>query len=164
MQSYCSVCCCFFLFGMALSDINVVIFAGHPTRLTARLPIGSGHKNLDRFRLWFRYLDLSKKYSVTVLTSSTELVHTSAKVHLTSVAIRIHIRYPDHHQNLINCSSANCQPSVKISCKSVLKFMRKVANRQTNRQTSNNDYVSPLAEVDVLVSSYSVIKGNFCHL
>jgi len=60
MQSYCSVYCCFFLFGVALSDINVVIFAGQLTGLTDRLPIGSGNKNLDRFRLWLRYLDLSK--------------------------------------------------------------------------------------------------------
>jgi len=45
---------------VALSDINVVIFAGQLTGLTDRLPIGSGNKNLDRFRLWLRYLDLSK--------------------------------------------------------------------------------------------------------
>ena len=29
---------------------------------------------------------------------------------------------------------AHCQASLKISCKSVEKFSRKVANRQTNRQ------------------------------
>jgi len=36
---------------------------------------------------------------------------------------------PDRHQNLIACSLANCQPSLKISCKSVRKFLRKVANK-----------------------------------
>jgi len=47
------------------------------------------------------------------------------------VQIRIHIqiRDPDCHQNLIICSLAHCQP-LKISCKSIPKFLRKVA---TNR-------------------------------
>ena len=43
---------------------------------------------------------------------------------------------PDRHQNLISCSSAHCQPSLKISCKSVRKFLRKVANKQTDKQTN----------------------------
>jgi len=63
MQSYNRVYCCFFLFGMAVSDLNVVIFAGQsagqeptifasqPAGLTEELPVGSGHKNLDRFHL-----------------------------------------------------------------------------------------------------------------
>ena len=46
----------------------------------------------------------------------------------------------DRHQNLTVCSLANCQRSLKISYKSVPKFLRKVANRQTNRQ-ANNDYL-----------------------
>jgi len=33
------------------------------------------------------------------------------------------------------CSLTHCQPSLKISCKSAWKFLRKVANRQTGRQT-----------------------------
>ena len=41
---------------------------------------------------------------------------------------------PDRHQYLIICSLAHCQPSVKILWKSVRKFLRKVANRQTNKQ------------------------------
>jgi len=41
---------------------------------------------------------------------------------------------PDRHQNLIICSLAHCQPSLKISCKSVRKLLRKVANRQTEKQ------------------------------
>ena len=78
------------------------------------------------------------------LTRSTRTVHTSTTVRITSVAVRIRIRIsirirdPDRHQNLgliIFCSLAHCQPSLKISCKSVRKFLRKVANRQTNRQT-----------------------------
>jgi len=69
------------------------------------------------------------------------------KAHLTSDAIRIWICDPDHHQNLIICSLAHCQPSLKISCKSLPKLLRLVANRQTNRQTNNNDYASSLVEV-----------------
>ena len=52
-----------------------------------------------------------------------------------SVIIRIQIRDPDRHQNLIICSLAHCQPSLKISYKSVWKLLRKVVNRQTDRQT-----------------------------
>ena len=62
-------------------------------------------------------------------------MHTSAKARLKSVAIRIRIRDPDRHQNTIVCSVAHCQSSLKISCKSVLKFLHKVADRQTDRQT-----------------------------
>jgi len=36
-----------------------------------------------------------------------------------------------------------CQPSLKISRKSIWKFLHKVANRQTN----NDDYISSLVEV-----------------
>jgi len=63
-------------------------------------------------------------------------VYASAKTRFTSDAIRrsIRIRDPDRHQNLIVCSVAHCQPSVKISCKSAWKFLRKVANRQPNKQ------------------------------
>jgi len=61
-------------------------------------------------------------------------VHTSAKARLISVAIRIRIRDPDRHQNLIVCSLAHCQPSLKISCKTVQQSLHKVANRQTNKQ------------------------------
>jgi len=50
---------------------------------------------------------------------------------------------PNRHQNLIICSLAHCQPSLKIPCKSVALFLRKLANRQTN----NEDYISSLAEV-----------------
>jgi len=38
-------------------------------------------------------------------------------------------------KNLFICSMAHCQPSLKISCKSVQKFLRKVANRHRDRQT-----------------------------
>jgi len=68
---------------------------------------------------------------------------TSAKACLTTVAIRIEICDPDRHQNVIACSMAHCQPSLKISCQSVKKFLCSVSNRQTNR----DDYVSSLAEV-----------------
>jgi len=42
---------------------------------------------------------------------------------------------------------AHCQPSLKISCKSTWKFLHKVANRQIDKQTNNEDYTSSLAEV-----------------
>jgi len=48
----------------------------------------------------------------------------------------LYIYYTYRHQNVIVCSPANCQPSLKISCKSPQKFLRKVANRETN----NDDY------------------------
>jgi len=54
--------------------------------------------------------------------------------------------YPDRHQNLIFYSLAHCQPSLKISCKFVRKFLHKVANRQTDKQTNNDEKIS-LAEV-----------------
>jgi len=44
---------------------------------------------------------------------------------------------PDRHQNLIICSLAHCQPSLKISCKSVRTFLRKVANRLTTDKQTN---------------------------
>ena len=76
-------------------------------------------------------------------------MHASAKERHTSVAIpiRIGIRDPDRQQNLIIYSLAHCQPSLKISCKSVQKFLRKVANRQRDKQINNDDYISSLAEV-----------------
>jgi len=73
-------------------------------------------------------------------TSSTGTMRTSAKARLINVAIwiqiRIHIRIPDPdlHQNLIICSLPDCQPLLEISCKSVWKFLRKVANKQTDKQ------------------------------
>jgi len=51
-------------------------------------------------------------------------------------------RDPDHNQNLTACSLAHCQPSPKISRKSVRKFLRKVANRQTDRQIDKLETVS----------------------
>jgi len=67
-------------------------------------------------------------------------VHTSAKARLSSVAIRICIRDPDQHHNVIICSLANCQPCLKISCKSVWKFWWKVASRKTDKQTTTITY------------------------
>ena len=66
------------------------------------------------------------------------------------IRIRIWIPDPDLHQNLIICSLAHCQPSLKISrknCKSIRKFLRKIAIRQTN----NDDYIFSLAEVIIII-------------
>ena len=73
-------------------------------------------------------------------TRSTGTVHTSAKARLTSVTIWICIRDPYRHQHSKICSLVHCQPSLKISCKSVQQFLHKVANRQTNRQTTMITY------------------------
>jgi len=52
---------------------------------------------------------------------------------------------PDRHQNLIICSFslADCQPSVKISCKSVARFCAKLL---TDRQADNDENITCLAE------------------
>jgi len=73
---------------------------------------------------------------MTVITRSTGTVHTSAKARLTTVAIRIRIRIPDpdRHQNSIICAMDHCQPALTISCKSAWKFLRNVANKQTDKQ------------------------------
>jgi len=86
-------------------------------------------------------------FSYVTITTGTGTVHTSAKARLTSVAIRNLIPIRDRHQYLIVCSLAHCQPSLKISCKSVQKFLRKVANIQTKRQTNNDENITFLAEV-----------------
>jgi len=83
-------------------------------------------------------------------------VHTSVKARLTSIAIRIRIgmriRDPDLSPPKFNiCSLAHCQPSLKISCKSVQKILRKVANRQTSRQKNNDHYISSLAAVTMVI-------------
>ena len=101
---------------------------------------------------------------MTITTRSTGTVHASTKAHLTSEAIwRISMssRFrsvnhsvshngdesgkqslypdgdPDRHRNLSICSLAHSQTSVKISCKSVWKFLRKVGNRQTENNDEN---------------------------
>jgi len=66
--------------------------------------------------------------SMTVWPRSTGTVHTFAKARLTSVAIRIRIRDPDRHQNLITHCLTHFQSSLKISCKSLQKFLQKVAH------------------------------------
>jgi len=78
--------------------------------------------------------------------------------------IRIRIRDPRHHQNLIICSMAHCQHSLKISCKSVQKFLSKVGNRQTKKQRrldnllgGDNKRPAYLLRLEV-----SVMKMDYC--
>jgi len=64
------------------------------------------------------------------------------------------------HRNLTICSLAHCQPSLKISCKSVRKFFPKVAKRQTN----NDERISRLAEVMIgnhQRASRALVKAKF---
>jgi len=110
------------------------------------LDAGSAHTIRIHGRRWQSVLSQAfckwKIIPTSLSTTSTETVHTSAKARLTNVAIRIRIRIqirirdPHRHQNLTLCSLANCQPTQKMSCKSVPKVLRKVANRQTSRQTT----------------------------
>jgi len=112
-------------------------------------------------------LKLTKSQTKTETTRSTGTVHTSAKAHLNGFAIGIRIRDLDRHQNVTICSSAHCQPSLKISCKSVQKFYAKLlTERQTDKQTdsqrNNDDYISSLAEVTTNEhSTRPVNKGCF---
>jgi len=84
-------------------------------------------------------------------TTSTG-TNTSAKTRLTSVAIRMFSAFPPppKFNRLFLC---HCQPSLKISYKSVRKFLPKVASRQINRQANNDDYISSFAEVIMLENS-----------
>jgi len=109
------------------------------------------------------------KYSYKFTTRSTRTVHTSAKARLTSVAIWIRIPIQifdlDHHQNLIVCSLAHCQLSLQISCKSVGKFLYKIANRQTDIQRRKNDLLGggcdeKSASLIVLLNDRSVSKST----
>ena len=100
---------------------------------------------------------------------STGTVHTSTKARLTSVVIwiRIQICDPDRHQNLIVCSSAHFQPLLQISCQSVRKFLRKVANRQTNNQRrkhnllgGSNKQISPALLISAL--KHTQVRQQAC--
>ena len=44
--------------------------------------------------------------------------------------------YPDHPQNLISSSSSHFRHFLKISSKSVNKFLSYAANKQTHKQTN----------------------------
>ena len=48
----------------------------------------------------------------------------------------IRIRYPDHHQNLMEWSLGSWLPSRNILFKSVNNFLSNPANRQTDKQTN----------------------------
>jgi len=55
---------------------------------------------------------------------------------------------------------AHCQPSLKISRKSVWKFLRKVANRQTNRQLECGpmpNVMAALPNIDVAHYLHNII-------
>ena len=93
---------------------------------------------------------------------STGTVHTFSKGHLTGDVIAVppsgesvqddesgkQFLYPDgdmdRHQNLIISSLAHAQPSLKILCKSIWKFLRKVANKQTDKQTTTKSNILEL--------------------
>ena len=59
------------------------------------------------------------------------------------------IRDWDRHQHLTVCSLAHCQHSLKISRKSVRKFLRKVANRQRDKQTVNDENITSFPDATI---------------
>jgi len=61
---------------------------------------------------------------------------------------------PDRHQNLTSCSLAHCQPSLKIACKSVRKFLCSCW-QIVNRETNNNENISSAAEVINLLERWN---------
>jgi len=73
--------------------------------------------------------------SVIVVSAVRQIPRSTERI-CSNIITRVRIRDPDRHQNLITYFIAHCQPSLKISCKSVQKILRKVANRQPDRQTN----------------------------
>ena len=72
-----------------------------------------------------------------VQTSSLSIVCLSTQIEgKWSFGSGIRIRYPDHHQNLMEWSLGSWLPSLYISFKSVHNFLSNPANRQTDRQTN----------------------------
>ena len=130
---------------------------------------------------------IRKVVQTVVRTRSTGTVHTSAKARFTSVAISVppsgesvrdlgplplsvspnsdksrkHSLYTDgdsdRHQHLIAYSLAHCQPFLKISCKSVWKLVRKIANRQTKKQRQKHNLLPGGKE------TYHVTRINNMH-
>ena len=92
----------------------------------------------------YRIGTVTKSNAKELQTRTTATVHILPPRHVwTRIRICIPIRGPYRHQNLVICSS-HCQPSAKISFKSVRKlFLRIVANKQTN----NDDYITSSVEV-----------------
>ena len=122
---------------------------------------------------WLKFRHQCKTFSQSYINQTRNIgtVHTSATLgSLTSVAIWIGIRNSDHHQNLVIC-----QPSLKISCKSIQKFLRKVVNRHTDKQwwlhilhCGSNDWTSDntyrYENIILLVSEFNKIfvSATFC--
>jgi len=61
------------------------------------------------------------------------------------------------YPKLIICLSAHCLPSVKISCKSVRTFLRKVANRQTDKQRRKHNLLGG-------GNYYAYINNHICDI
>ena len=95
-------------------------------------------------------------------------MHASAKVHLTSVTIWIRIRICiqvrdlDCHQTLIICSLAHRQPSLRISYKSVQKFLHKVTNRQT--QTDKHMLLGGGSKVHIVATELPQLVSQYINL
>ena len=127
------------LLSLSTPDSNTLFRKSFPPHTAGIQPIRLLWWSLNYFRNSYTF------FWFYVLTRSTETVHTSAKARLTSVTIWIWIRIHDpyRHQNFVICSLVHCQPSLKIWCKSVWKFLCKVANKQAN----NDENINSLAEV-----------------
>ena len=75
--------------------------------------------------------------------AQTEQKHWDSAYLCQGTSYQCHDMDPDCHQNLIICSMAHCQPSLKIPCISFWKFFAKLlTDRQTNKQTRTIKYPS----------------------
>ena len=67
---------------------------------------------------------------------------------------------PDHHQYLIICSLAHCQSSLKFCANPFGSFRAKLlTDRQTNKQTHNDEHITSLAEV-TSENQKRLVKGS----
>jgi len=112
--------------GVTVSDVYCMryYYSAYVHHYTEELPAFQVDRRFLR-KSWCGFYTQKINYNYC---RSTGTLHTSVKARLTSFVIRIwiwiRIWIPDaeRHQNLTVCSLAHCQPFLKISCKSVLKF------------------------------------------
>ena len=69
----------------------------------------------------------------------------------------IRIRYPDHHQNLMEWSLGSWLPSHYISFKSVHNFLSNPANRQTNKRGWIHN-IRPTTLANVIIWLYMLYR------
>jgi len=99
-----------------------------------------------------------ESYFIQILKALGQCITPPRQVLPCSVAMRIriqiHIRIRDldRCQNLISCSLAHCQHSLKLPSKSVRTFLHKVANREKDRQRRKHNLLGGGKDVDLYFS------------